>query len=343
MKKLWIVVSAFTILALLAGCAPAATPTPVVVEKVKTVVVKETEIVEKLITPTPAFKPLRFAYLPNLADHPAIMKFIEGFKAESEHLGATVEVFDARFDANLQASLIEETIAAGFDGFAYIPVDASACGPALEKAHKAGLKIVVVGNPAAPEIMPFIDCFAGADMWAQGRMAAENVYDAFGDKPLKVVIITGMVGTTAAQGRTEGFEEKLAELCPQAEIIGKQPADWDRAKALEIMENFLTRFPEIDVVYANDDNMAFGAIQAIKAAGRMDEITAFGVDAMCESVEPIKAGELWGTVVQSPSLMNFYAARALFDLCNGRAVPDEMLIPLPKLTKDNIDEWQCEY
>ncbi len=348
MKRVGSAVLVLTVLAMLvASCAPAATPTPQVITKVQTQVVTkvETQVVEKVITatPPPKGKVVRLAFIVNVADHPYIQALINAFKAEAARFGVEAEVFDPRFDANVQASLIEQAIAAKFDGIGYIAVDAAACGPQLEKAHNAGIKIITMASPVADALTPLVDSFVGADMWDQGRAVAEMVKDVAGDKAVKIVIVEGMAGTTGAQGRTEGFEEKAKALMPNAQIIAKQPADWNRNKALEITQNLLTRFDKIDVVYAHDDDMAQGCIQAIEAAGRQKEMTVFGVGGMCEGYKAIEAGKMYGTVDQAPSLISIYTVRTLLDLINGVPVNKENLIPLPKITKANLTEIACEW
>ncbi len=324
------------------ACAPAAAPAPTaeVVTKV------ETKVIEKLITPTPApatGKTYKVALLVNTADHPYIQALIKSFETNCASLGIETQVFDPRMDVTVQASMIDQIIAAKFDGMAYLPVDWAACGPQLQKAHDAGIKLIAMANAVAPELTPLMDSFVGADMWDQGRAIGEMVKEAVGDKPVNIVIVEGMAGTAAAQGRTEGFEEKVKEILPNATILDKQPADWNRNKALEVTQNLLQRFKQIDVVYVHDDDMAQGAIQAIEAAGRQNEMMVFGIGGMCEGYKAIEEGKMYGTVDQAPSLISLNTARAFMDLFNGVPISNNIMIPLPKITKDTLSSIACEW
>jgi ABC-type sugar transport system substrate-binding protein len=136
--------------------------------------------------------------------------------------------------------------------------------------------------------------------------------------------------------------ERLPQVCPKAKILDKQPADWNRAKALQVTENLLTRFPKIDLIYAHDDDMAQGVLQAMAAAGR-GNIKVVGIGAMCEGIKAIQDGKMYGTIDQRASLMSMYTARALVDLVHGTPVNRTIPIPQPAFTKDTIGDFKCEW
>ena len=149
----------------------------------------------------------------------------------------------------------------------------------------------------------FVKSFSGPDNITQGARSAEIMCDKFKDMGIEttaqVVQITGQPGYTTAIEREKGFDDRLPEVCPNVTVLETQPGDWNREKSQPVMEAFLVKYDEIDGVYAGDDNMGVGALNAAKAAGA-DGIIFVGATNFAVGYEAMAAGEYWGSIYQSP-------------------------------------------
>ncbi|NIV35142.1 MAG: substrate-binding domain-containing protein, partial [Anaerolineae bacterium] len=163
------------------------------------------------------------------------------------------------------------------------------------------------------------------------------------DQAAQVVIIEGFAGGWVATMRTKGFEDEIADLAPDIEILAKQPADWNRANALTIMEDFLTRHPDLDAVYAHDDDMALGALEAIKAAGLVGEVRVYGIGGMAEFLNLLKTGEVHGSVWQSPVDFGVLPVRTINDILEGRNIQQFQYVDMPQIDADNVDDFIPEW
>jgi ribose transport system substrate-binding protein len=126
------------------------------------------------------------------------------------------------------------------------------------------------------------------------------------------------------------------------DVLAVQPADWSKDKALTVMQDLLTRFPKIDAVFGQDDPMALGALEAIKAEHREKEIKVFGVNGNKEACAAIKRGEMYGTALQLSYLVGVYTVRAAYDLSHNRLVPTKILAPTAPVTPANVDAWMSQ-
>jgi ABC-type sugar transport system substrate-binding protein len=152
-------------------------------------------------------------------------------------------------------------------------------------------------------------------------------------------MIEGAAGSFPAIHRTSGFIAAMAGY-PNVKLIANQNAGWDRAQAQKVMEDFLTRYDKIDVLYAHDDNMAIGAIQAIKAAGRMSEIKVVSISGTIEGYEAVKAGEMYSTVSQPPDIEGKNAVEYAVRYLNGEKIDKWVKTPIAQVTKENVNQFK---
>ena len=253
-----------------------------------------------------------------------------------------VVVLDAGGDVARQLAQMEDLIQREVDAIIIWPTNGEAVVPVVRRAHRAGIPVIVTNSNIAEHGFDFIASFSGPDNITQGSRAAEIMCDKFMDMGIEteaqVVHITGQPGYTTAIERAQGFEERLPEICPDVTIIDTQPGDWNRERAQQVMEAFLTRHDTIHGVYSGDDNMGVGALNAARAAGREGIIfvgaTNFGVgyDAMAE-------GDYWGSIYQSPVDDAEAALQTAIDVLEGKEVPLLNYFDTPKITQDNMDEF----
>ncbi len=350
-RKLFFLLSVGLLIALsVASCTPETVTVTVEVPVEQTVEVEKVVEVEKTVevpveVEVPAEEEYRYTIgvMMNSAQHPYITAMLDSIRAECEALSLECIEEDAQYDAALQANQVEDLIARGVDGILFFPVDVGTVRPMLQKIKDAGIPVVSYGNRVLDEDLDLVDAVTGEDSYFQGQQVARLVADDFEGEAAKVVIIEGFAGGWVATMRTKGFEDEIADLAPDIEILAKQPADWNRANALRIMEDFLTRYPDIDAVYAHDDDMALGALEAIKAADLVGEIRVYGIGGMKEFLDLLKTGEVHGTVWQSPVDFGVLPVRTINDILEGRNVTQFQYVDMPQIDEYNVDNFVPEW
>lgn len=251
-------------------------------------------------------------------------------------------VLDAGGDVARQIAQMEDLIQQEVDAIIIWPTNGEAVIPAVRKAQKAGIPVVVTNSNIAEAGFDFIKSFSGPDNITQGARSAEIMCDKFKDMGIadeaQVVHITGQPGYTTAIERAKGFEDRLPEVCPNVTIVDTQPGDWNREKSQQVMEAFLVKYDDIDGVYAGDDNMGVGALNAAKAAGR-DGIIFVGATNFAVGYEAMAAGEYWGSIYQSPVDDAEAALQTAVDILSGKDIPFLNYFDTPKITQDNMGEF----
>ncbi len=263
----------------------------------------------------------------------------QAFMAYAEELdGVETVVLDAGGDVARQIGQIQDLIQQQVDAIIIWPTQGQAVVPAVRQAHQAGIPVVITNSQIAEEGFDFIASFSGPDNITQGQYSAEMMCEAL-DGEGQIVQISGQPGYTTAMERQQGFEDRLAEACPGVEIMETQPGDWNREKAQRVMENFLTKYDQIDGVYSGDDNMGVGALNAAKAAGRAAGMAFIGATNFAVGYEAMERGEYWGSVYQSPVEDAKNALDTALAVLNGEDVPFLNYFDTPKITQANMDEF----
>ena len=198
-------------------------------------------------------------------------------------------VFDGRYDALVQQDQFETMITQQYDAIIFVPIDIEAGATAVEAAHEAGIPVVGSNTRVNSDLLA---SYVGSDDVKSGYMEAKHVLDEIGCEG-EVVILEGPIGQSAQISRLEGNMMALEE-CPDVEVLEQQTANWSRAEAQTLMENWLTAHPgEIDGVIGQNDEMALGAIEAIKAAGMSAQDFAIaGIDGVTDALVAVKNGDM---------------------------------------------------
>ena len=251
-------------------------------------------------------------------------------------------VLDAGGDVARQIAQMEDLIQQDVDAIIIWPTNGEAVIPAVRKAHSAGIPVIVTNSNIAEEGFEFVKSFSGPDNITQGARAAEIMCDKFTDMGIadtaQIVQISGQPGYTTAIERAKGFEDRLPEVCPNVTLVETQPGDWNREKSQKVMEAFLVKYDKIDGVYAGDDNMGVGALNAAKAAGR-DGIIFVGATNFSVGYEAMERGEYWGSIYQSPVDDAEAALQTAIDVLSGKEVPFLNYFDTPKITQDNMGDF----
>ncbi len=176
----------------------------------------------------------------------------------------------------------------------------------------------------------------GADNTLIGEKVAEFVADRFKNKSEtpKILILEGAIGSPPGQDRPHGFKTKLAVLLPKAQIVKSISADWDRLKAINITTDTLTRTPDINVIFAANDVMALGAVEAVRATGKQKQIMIIGVDGIADARKAISDGAMTASITQLPYYIGKRTAELAFDAVQGKSFARTETAPLLILTKD---------
>ncbi|MDX1604712.1 MAG: sugar ABC transporter substrate-binding protein [Candidatus Competibacterales bacterium] len=252
-------------------------------------------------------------------------------------------VLDAGGDVARQIAQMQDLIQQDVDAIVIWPTNGQAVIPAVRQAYQAGIPVIVTNSNIAEQGFDFVASFSGPNNITQGRSAAEIMCDRFKELGIadeaQIVHITGQPGYTTAIERAQGFEERLPEVCPNVTVLDTQPGDWNREKAQKVMEAFLVKYDDIDGVYAGDDNMGVGALNAAKAAGRAEDITFVGATNFAVGYEAMANGEYWGSIYQSPVDDAEAALQTALDVLKGEDVPFLNYFDTPKITQENMDQF----
>lgn len=263
----------------------------------------------------------------------------KAFKAAAANEpGVSTVVLDAGGNVARQIAQMQDLIQQKVDAIIIWPTNGQAVVPVIRQAYKAGIPVIVTNSQVAKAGQSFIAAFSGPNNIVQGQEAAEMMCDALNGKG-EIVQISGQPGYTTAIQREKGFEDRLAKKCPGVKILDTQPGDWNREKAQRVMENFLTKYDHIDGVYAADDNMGVGALNAAKAAHR-DGIKFIGATNFAVGYEAMQRGEYYGSVYQSPVDDAKNALQTAIRVVKGEKVPKLNYFDTPKITQKNMSNFE---
>jgi len=240
-----------------------------------------------------------------------------------------------------QVADIEDMMARNVDGLVILATNSGPITPIAKQAHDRGIYIVNVDRGF---LQPVADVFLEGDNKAFGRKAAEYMAQKLGGKG-NIVILEGAPSTVNTDRVTSALE--VFKKYPDIKVLGRQPTDWNREKALSVMQNFLSQFSHIDAVWAGDDDVALGAIQAIKQAGRDQEMWVVGGGAMKNVVKMIQERDpmVPATITYPPSMIAagiHLAASALRDGHRdavSQFMPRHMVLDVELVTPENAAEY----
>ena len=258
-------------------------------------------------------------------NNPFFVTLNDAAKAKADSLQAKLTVVDAQNDASKQAADVEDLIQQGVKLIIINPVDSAAVASAIESANKAGIPVITVDRSAGGgKVISHI----ASDNVAGGKLAGEYMLKSIAAGS-DVAMLEGVAGSSAAIERGEGFTKAVKG---KVKIVASQTADFDRSKGLSVMENILQANPNIKAVFAQNDEMALGALEAIAAAKK--DIMVIGFDATADAVAKVKEGKLAATVEQQPKLIGEQAIDAAVKYLSGEQVPASIPVELKLVTKD---------
>lgn len=269
----------------------------------------------------------------------------EAMSENAATAGASLQFEDAQRDVGRQLSQVENFVATGVQGLIIAPVDSDSTVPMTLAAQNAGIPVVYVNNsPANLKELPENQVFVGSIETEAGKLEAEEIcrqLKAAGKSEATAVILLGDLSNQATRLRTQAVKDVFATPeCSFIKITDEQTATWQRTQATDLMTNWLTAGVKPDAVIANNDEMAIGAMQAMKAAGvDMKDVIIGGVDATPDAVAAVAAGDMDVTVLQSAPGQGKGAVDAILSLIKGETVPHENYVPFELVTPENYKNY----
>ena len=257
-------------------------------------------------------------------NNPFFVNMKDGAEKEAEKLGYDLVVLDSQNDPAKERANVEDLVQLGVIALLINPTDSDAVVKTVEVANKSNIPVITLDRQAnGGKITSHI----ASDNIKGGEMAAEYVLDKFKDEkgPINVVEIQGIPGASATRDRGEGFHN-IMDKNDKFNFISIQAADFDRQKGLQVMENIIQANPNIQVVFAHNDEMALGAVKAIKASGI--NALVIGFDGNDDAKDSIDANEMTATIAQQPDLIGALGVELANKIYKGESIKDKIAADL---------------
>ncbi|KQL45744.1 D-ribose transporter subunit RbsB [Brevibacillus choshinensis] len=259
-------------------------------------------------------------------NNPFFVSLKEGAEKAAKDAGAELLVVDAQDDTAKQISGVEDLIQKKVSVIMINPTDSAAIVTAVEAANKANIPVITVDRAAeGGQVVSHI----ASDNVKGGKMAGDFILEKLGGKG-NIVELQGIAGTSAARDRGKGFHEAVDNK-EGVKVVASQPADFDRAKGLSVMENILQSNKDVQAVFAHNDEMALGALQAVEAQGK--NIIVVGFDATDDAVKSVNDGKMGATVAQKPAAIGETAVQTALKVAKGEKVESNIPVDLELITK----------
>lgn len=254
-------------------------------------------------------------------NNPFFVTLADGTEAAAEEAGYKVITSDAQDDPSKQLNDIDDLLQQDIDILIINPVDSDAVVSAVESANNADIPVITVDRSSeGGEVVAHI----ASDNTAGGEMAGEFIEEQLGGEG-NIVELEGIPGASATRERGAGFHNIVDEI-EGLEVIAKQTANFDRTEGLSVMENIIQGAENIDAVFAHNDEMALGALEALEAENMLEDVIVVGFDATDDAVAAVEEGRMNATVAQLPELLGEKSVEIAGQVINGETV--EEFIPV---------------
>ncbi len=268
----------------------------------------------------------KLALVISTLNNPFFVTLKDGAEAKAKELGYDLVVLDSQNDPAKELSNTEDVLSRGVKVLMINPTDSDAVKAAVRTANRAGVPVVTLDRAAnGGKVVSHI----ASDNVAGGKMAGEAIVKYLDGKG-KVAELEGVPGTSAARDRGKGFHD-VVDTEKGIEVVASQPADFDRTKGLNVMENILQAHPDIQAVFAHNDEMALGAIKAIQGSG--SKAIVVGFDGTDDGVAAVKDGSMYATIAQQAGMIGAMGVEAADKIVKGESVPEYTPVPLKMITK----------
>lgn len=278
-----------------------------------------------------AAKDLKLGVSISTTNNPYFVSMKDGLDSYAKDKKVSLKVADSQDDAARQADDIQNFISQNVDAILINPVDSKAVVTSIKAANSANIPVILIDRGSeGGDVLTTV----ASDNVAAGKMAAEFAVKELGEKA-KTFELSGVPGASATVDRGKGFND-IAKT--KLDILSSQSANFDRAKALNTAQNMIQGNKDVQVIFAQNDEMALGAAQAAKSAGLKD-VMIIGIDGQPDAHDAIKKGDITATIAQQPAKMGEIAIQAAIDHYQGKKVEKSTVSPIYLVKKDNVDKY----
>lgn len=275
---------------------------------------------------------INIGYAINTLDNPFFVDVKESSEKEAEEQDVNLSVVNANDDLSEQMDGIEDLIQQNMDVIIVDPVDSEGSSAAVNSANEADIPVITTGRKVEEgDVVTHL----GYDEVENGKIAGEFLAEELEEKG-NVIELQGTPGTDNAKMRSEGFNEGVKNSS-DIEVVASQDADFDRTKGMEVTEDILQSNSDIDGLYAANDEMGLGALQAIQSADKID-IKIVSNDGTEDALKAVKNGDLAGTMAVSPKAYGEKAIEIAIEVANDESQDDFIELPSEFISKDNVEE-----
>jgi ABC-type sugar transport system substrate-binding protein len=285
--------------------------------------------------PQDADRALTIGFSQVVMNHPFRIANVESMKEAARANGVPLIVMNAEGDVERELTNIRELIAQGVDAIIVSSLSGRAVYPAYREVAAAEIPLIIFasGVPDADDV-PYTS-YVATDEVAMGRRAADYMGERLGGKG-NLVVINGVVDSTNSQLRRQGFMGRLKESWPEVRVVAEEPAGWLRRPAQQVMSRILAPEPRIDAVFAENDEMALGAIDALRKAHRARTVFVVGLDGQKEALQSIRQGGPFAMTIK-----NEWDGRRAVEMAiaaaRGESVPKRVVLDVPLIDRENVD------
>lgn len=278
----------------------------------------------------------KVAVVVSTLNNPWFVVLKDAAKAKAEELGYDVDVFDSQNSPVTEASHFDTIVDGKYAAVLFNPTDAEGSIASVQRAKDAGIptfcmdREISANEVAISQILSdnFSGCVALGEYFVQ-KLGEKGTY----------VELLGLLGDNNTRNRSDGFHS-VVDNYPDLKMVAQQTADFDRTKAMEVMDSILQAHPDIDAVFCGNDAMAMGAYRALVTAGKAKDVMVFGFDGAKDVVDAIRAGEIVATGMQFPKVMARTAAVYADQYLQGkRDFPQKVPVAVELVTQENIDKY----
>jgi len=270
-------------------------------------------------------------------NNPFFVSVADGAKDGADDLGIELNVENANNSDQTALDLTIDPVTQDPDVLIIDPVSSEGGAAMVKQANQASVPVMAFDRrPASGDLANFI----GYDAIAAGREGAKSLAEAIGEKGT-VVEIQGIMGTNVAQDRSEGFQEEMGSY-PGIEVVATQAAEFDRGQALDVMTNILQANPDIDGVYAANDEMALGVVAALESRGLTGKVQVVGNDGIADALAAVAAGDMYSTHAESPYALGKEVIKIADAIASGDAPSEDEVLQGTLVKKADVPDYCAE-
>lgn len=265
-------------------------------------------------------------------NNPFFVDMKSGAQQAADSAGADLLVADAQDDASKQLDQINNFVTQQVDAILVNPVDEAAVVPAVKMANAADIPVIALDRSSSGgDVATLI----ASNNVQGGKMAGQELVKLVGGGD--IVQLEGIPGTSAARDRGQGFGSVI-DSQSAVRLVASQKADFDRNEGLDVMQNLYQAHPEIKGVFAQNDEMALGAVKALGSKAG-NSVAVVGFDGEQEALQAVQSGQMNATVLQHPDEMAKMGVENALKVIDGGSIPSNIPVPVTLVTKDNVSRY----